>query len=84
MPEDNLEPNTQRIYQQIREVLIQARVRALQALNTELVFAIGRLIVEEEQQQQGEIRAAYGKGLIRLNHSSPLLRLIAHSANLIM
>jgi len=56
----------QGIYQQIREVLIQARGRALQAVNTEMVacyWQIGRLIVEEEQ--QGEIRAEYGKRLIR-------------------
>ena len=42
----------QGIYQQIREVLIQARGRALQAVNSEMVAAywhIGRLIVEEEQ-----------------------------------
>jgi hypothetical protein len=40
------------IYQQIREVLIKARGRALQAVNTEMVacyWQIGRLIVEEEQ-----------------------------------
>ncbi|MCP4668863.1 MAG: DUF1016 domain-containing protein [Deltaproteobacteria bacterium] len=56
----------QGIYQQVREVLIQARSRALQAVNTEMVacyWQIGRLIVEEEQ--RGETRAAYGKGLIK-------------------
>jgi hypothetical protein len=49
------------IYQQIREVFIQARSRALQAVNTEMVacyWEIGRLIIEEEQ--QGEKRAEYG------------------------
>jgi predicted nuclease of restriction endonuclease-like (RecB) superfamily len=54
------------IYQQIREVFIQARSRALQAVNTEMVacyWEIGRLIIEEEQ--QGERRAEYGKRLIR-------------------
>ena len=53
----------QGIYQQIREVLIQARNRALQAVNTEMVACYwqgGRLIVEEEQ--RGETRAAYGRG----------------------
>ena len=53
------------IYQQIREVLIQARGRALRAFNTEMVacyWQIGCLIVEEEQ--RGETRTAYGKGLI--------------------
>ena len=42
MAKDNLQPTTQRIYQQIREVLIQARSRALRAVNTEMVRAIGR------------------------------------------
>jgi hypothetical protein len=54
------------IYQQFREVLIQTRSRTLQAVNTEMVacyWQIGRLIVEEEQ--RGETRAAYGKGLIK-------------------
>ena len=53
------------IYQQIREVLIQARNRALRAVNTEMVacyWQIDRLIVEEEQ--RGGTRAAYEKGLI--------------------
>ena len=56
----------QGIYQQIREVLIQSRTRALQAVNTEMVvcyWQIGRLIIEEEQ--RGETRAVYGKGLIK-------------------
>lgn len=56
----------QGIYQQIREVLVQARGRALQAVNTEMVacyWQIGRLIIEEEQ--RGETRAAYGKRLIK-------------------
>ena len=54
------------IYQQIREVLIQARSRTLQVVNTEMVacyWQIGRLIVEEEQ--RGKTRAVYGKGLIK-------------------
>ncbi len=66
MTKDNSQPTTQSIYQQIREVLIQARSRALQAVNTEMVacyWQVGRLIVEEEQ--RGETRAAYGKGLIK-------------------
>ena len=71
MPKETPHPTTQRIYQQIREVLIQARSRALRAVNTEMVacyWQIGRLIVEEEQQQQqqqGEVRAGYGKRLIK-------------------
>ena len=57
---------TQDIYQQIRELLIQARSRALQVVKTGMVvcyWQIGRLIVEEEQ--RGETRAVYGKGLIK-------------------
>ena len=56
----------QGVYQQIREVLIQARSRAWQAINTEMVacyWQIGRLIVKEEQ--RGKTRAVYGKGLIK-------------------
>lgn len=56
----------QGIYRQIRKVLIQARSRAWQAVNTEMVacyWQIGRLIIEEEQ--RGETRAVYGKGLIK-------------------
>jgi predicted nuclease of restriction endonuclease-like (RecB) superfamily len=66
MTKDDSQPTTQRIYQQIREVLIQARSRALQVVNTEMVacyWQIGRLIIEEEQ--KGEKRAEYGKRLIR-------------------
>lgn len=37
MPEDNSQPNAQQSYQKIREVLIQARSRALQTINTEMV-----------------------------------------------
>jgi predicted nuclease of restriction endonuclease-like (RecB) superfamily len=53
------------IYQQIRNVLTQARARAWQTVNAEMVacyWEIGRLIVEEEQ--RGERRADYGKRLI--------------------
>jgi predicted GNAT family N-acyltransferase len=66
MAKDNSQPTTQRIYQQIREVLIQACSRALQAVNTEMVtcyWQIGRLIIEEEQ--RGAKRASYGQGLIK-------------------
>jgi predicted nuclease of restriction endonuclease-like (RecB) superfamily len=53
------------IYQQMRNVLTQARARAWQTVNAEMVacyWEIGRLIVEEEQ--RGERRADYGKRLI--------------------
>jgi len=67
MDHQNLNPDhIPGIYQQIREVLIQARSRAWQAVNTEMVvcyWQFGRLIIEEEQ--RGETRAAYGKGLIK-------------------
>jgi predicted nuclease of restriction endonuclease-like (RecB) superfamily len=66
MAEEKPLPITDRIYRQIREVLIQARSQALQAVNTEMVscyWQIGRLIVEEEQ--RGETRAEYGKRLIQ-------------------
>ncbi|MCK5543867.1 MAG: DUF1016 family protein, partial [Desulfobulbaceae bacterium] len=59
------ENNVNVIYQQIRNMLIQARSRAWQAVNTTMVtvyWNVGRLIVEEEQ--RGEARADYGKGLI--------------------
>jgi len=56
----------QGVYQQVRAILIRSRSRAWQAVNTEMVacyWQIGRLIVEEEQ--RGETRAVYGKGLIK-------------------
>lgn len=57
--------NIKEIYGQIRDVLTNARARALQAVNSEMVacyWEIGRLIVEEEQ--SGVSRAEYGKQLI--------------------
>jgi hypothetical protein len=45
---------------------VSSRSRAWQAVNTEMVacyWQIGRLIIKEEQ--RGETRAAYGKGLIK-------------------
>jgi hypothetical protein len=65
MTKEKTLPATDNIYRQIREVLIQARNRALRAVNTEMVacyWQIGQLIVEEEQ--RGETRAEYGKQLI--------------------
>lgn len=61
-----VEADISAVYQQIREVLVQARARAWQAVNAEMVPAywkVGRLIVEEEQ--RGKARAEYGKGLIK-------------------
>ena len=57
--------NFQQTYQRIRAILTEARARALRAINTAMVAAyweIGRVIVEEEQ--QGQRRAEYGKGLL--------------------
>lgn len=58
MPSKTPQPVTQDIYQEIREVLIRVRSRALAAVDSEMVayyWEIGRLIIEEEQ--QGEARA---------------------------
>lgn len=60
------EESTQHLYQKIKDLLIQSRSRALQAVNAEMVacyWNIGRLIVEDEQ--RGEERAAYGKKIIQ-------------------
>lgn len=49
---DKMEEQTVRVYQRIREILTEARERAWQAVNTEMVacyWHIGRLLVEEEQ-----------------------------------
>lgn len=53
------------VYQQIRDVLTEARSQAYQAVNSAMVQAywnIGRIIIEEEQ--HGELRAEYGERLI--------------------
>ena len=58
--------NLDKIYQRIKEVLLQSRSKAWQAVNTAMIISyweIGRLIVEEEQ--KGIRRAEYGKSLIR-------------------
>ena len=55
----------QQTYERIRAILSEARARTNRAINTAMVTAyweIGRVIVEEEQ--QGERRAEYGKGLL--------------------
>ncbi len=57
--------SSQRIYSQIRDILTHARSRAWKAVNAEMVICyweIGRVLVEDEQ--EGEKRAAYGKGLL--------------------
>jgi len=53
------------VYDRIRSILDEARKQSWQAVNTAMLLAyweIGRAIVEEEQ--QGEVRAEYGKRLI--------------------
>ena len=55
----------QQTYERIKAILSEARGRAYRAINTAMVAAyweIGRVIVEEEQ--QGQQRAEYGKGLL--------------------
>lgn len=55
----------QQTYEQIKAILTEARDRAYRAINTAMVAAyweIGRIIVEQEQ--QGQQRAEYGKGLL--------------------
>lgn len=52
-------------YDRIKLILAEARAQAYRAINTAMVGAyweIGRVIVEEEQ--QGQQRAEYGKGLL--------------------
>ncbi len=52
--------------ERIEQLIHEARKRAIVAINTTMVytyFEIGRMIVEEEQ--QGEVRAEYGKSLLR-------------------
>ena len=53
---------TSPLYDQIRQVLLEAQSGVSRAVNTAMVrayFEIGRLIVEDEQ--HGEVRAEYGK-----------------------
>ena len=55
------------IYQEIKELLYSAKNRVYQTINTTMTqtyFQIGKRIVEEEQ--GGEIRAEYGKSLLKL------------------
>jgi predicted nuclease of restriction endonuclease-like (RecB) superfamily len=55
----------QQTYERIKAILSEARARAYRAINTAMVAAyweIGRAIVEDEQ--QGQQRAEYGKGLL--------------------
>ena len=55
----------QQTYERIRAIFSDARARAYRAINTAMVAAyweIGRVIVEQEQ--QGQQRAEYGKGLL--------------------
>ena len=54
-------------YQEIKELLYSAKNRVYQTINTTMTqtyYQIGKRIVEEEQ--GGEIRAEYGKSLLKL------------------
>ena len=54
-----------KLYQQIREILLTARQKAYQSIGSVMVetyWEIGRRIVEEEQ--DGQLRAQYGKSML--------------------
>lgn len=58
--------DNQHLFQRVREILDNARHKVYRAANTEMLRAywnIGRVIVEEEQ--KGQDRAKYGRGLIK-------------------
>lgn len=53
------------LYESIRSVLLESRGQAYQTVNTAMLMAywsVGKLIVEDEQ--NGQARAAYGKGVL--------------------
>jgi hypothetical protein len=63
----------QHLYQQIKDLLVQARTRVFQAVNSEMVVCywnIGRLIVEEEQLIEilaGKLATEFGRGFDKSN-----------------
>ncbi len=60
-------PEFEKAYNRVRNILVEARSRAFQAINAAMVLAyweVGRTIVEEEQ--QGQARADYGTHLLRV------------------
>lgn len=60
-----MEEDFESAYQEARQILIDAKNRAWQAVNAEMVPAywnVGRIIVEQEQ--KGQSRAEYGKRVI--------------------
>jgi predicted nuclease of restriction endonuclease-like (RecB) superfamily len=62
---DDLAPQNDRLFEQVREILSSARTRAWRAVNEAMVtsyWEVGRAIVQEEQ--RGADRAEYGTGLI--------------------
>ena len=66
MSDDTQLARLEAVYESVRQVLNDARRLTYQAVNSAMVQAywnVGRIIVEEEQ--RGEARAEYGKGLIR-------------------
>ncbi len=59
-------PSLESTYSSIKSILENARAKAYKAINFAMVEAywnIGRVIVEEEQ--KGERKAEYGKGVIK-------------------
>jgi len=63
---DKLMLDNDRLFQRIREILEDARHKVFRSANTEMLRAywnVGREIVEEEQ--KGQDRAKYGRGLIK-------------------
>lgn len=53
-------------YRKVEDILVEARCRAVSAVNLSMVYAyfeIGRMIVEE--QQKGKSRAEYGKQILQ-------------------
>jgi len=67
MPQKNVvKPSIEKLYKNILQIIEEARSAAYRSINFAMVQAywhIGKLIVEEEQ--SGEQRAAYGKGLLK-------------------
>lgn len=60
------EPASGNLYSSIRDILLSARARAYEAVNSEMLlayWAIGQVIVEDEQ--RGSARGDYGKGVLK-------------------
>ena len=54
------------LFNSIKEIIVQSRLRVFRAANSELLqsyWQIGKLIIEDEQ--NGNLRADYGKGVLK-------------------